>query len=297
MAETSSLSFLAVQVFTGLTLGMFLFIIAAGLTIIFGVLGIVNFAHGSLYMLGAYLGFYVSQAFSPSPAAFWLALLVAPLVVAFFGGAVEVLFLRKIYSRESSYQLLLTYSLVLIIDDLVKFVWGTDFKSPIKPPVLSGSVSILGGDVPSYYIFVLLLGVVLIALLYFVLYRTRWGRIIRAAAGDREMVACLGIDSRTLYTVIFMLGAWLGGLGGALAGPVRTVFPGVGTEIIIEAFIVVVVGGLGSIPGALVAALLLGELKSLGILIAPSMEMVFPFLLMALVLTIRPRGLLGRDYS
>lgn len=289
-----SLPFLGVQLFSGLTLGMFVFLIAAGLSLVFGVLGIVNFAHGTLYMLGAYLAFSVATMLGQTGLGFWASLIVAPLIVAAIGVVVEVFLLRRIYRQNEALQILLTYSLVLIFDDVVKMVWGTDYKAPNRPAVLDQSVSFFGAPFPAYNVFVLLVGIAVMASLWCLLYRTRFGRVVRAAAEDREMTSILGIDARKLYTVVFALGAFLGGLGGTLAGPVRTVFPGAGTEVIIEAFIVVVIGGLGSFAGALVGSLLLGEFTAIGIMLFPRFQMAFPFLLMAGVLVFRPTGLFGR---
>ncbi len=287
------LSFLIVQVLSALRQAAFLFLISSGLTLVFGVLNILNFAHGALYMLGAYFMFWVAVSV-PGPGGFLLALLAAPLGVAAIAAVLETGLLRRIYIQEEIYQLLLTYALVLIIDDLAKIVFGPEFKSIPKPEILSDSVTLLGGTVPVYTLLVVVLAPAVAALLWYLLHRTKTGKIVRATSSDREMADALGINMSILFTLVFAFGAMLAGLGGALAGPVRTVFPGVGTEVIIESFVVVVIGGLGNLWGALVGSLLIGALETLGIIIFPEFEMSLIYLLMVAVLVVRPWGLFGR---
>jgi branched-subunit amino acid ABC-type transport system permease component len=300
MPDLSALSdpgFLSVQFLNGLTHAMFLFLIASGLSLIFGVLGVLNFAHGSLYMLGAYLSYTVASLFVGSPAGFWLALLVGSLAVALVGALIEAACLRPVYRREELEQLLVTYALVLIISDLVKFTWGADNRSGSRPALLAGSVEIAGRDFPTYNLFVVLLGPLVALGLWLVLTRTQFGRLIRAAANDREMVSVVGIDVSRLFTGVFALGAWLGGLGGGLAAPVGAIFPGMDVEVIVESFIVVVVGGMGSLGGTLLGALIIGQLNAFGILLFPRFAIVFVYVLMAVVLVTRPWGLLGRPIT
>jgi branched-chain amino acid transport system permease protein len=290
-------AFLAVQALNGLTQAMLLFLIAAGLTLIFGVLGVLNFAHGSLYMLGAYLSYTIASLVVGSPSSFWVALALAPLVVAVVGGLIETLFLRPVYRREELDQLLVTYALVLIISDVVKFAWGPDNRSVSRPAVLGGAVAIAGRDFPVYNLFVLGLGPLVAIALWLVLARTQFGRLIRAAASDREMVGVVGANVSRLFTGVFMLGAWLGGLGGALAAPVGALYPGMDVEVIAESFIVVVVGGMGSLTGTLLGALIIGQLNAFGILFFPRFALLFVYVLMAVVLVTRPWGLLGKPLT
>ena len=290
-------SFVVVQCLNGLTQAMFLFLIASGLSLIFGVLGVLNFAHGSLYMLGAYLSYTVASAFLGSTTGFWLALVLGSLGVAVVGGVIELVFLRPVYRREELDQLLVTYALVLIIGDLVKLAWGADNRSASRPALLAGSVDIAGRAFPTYNLFVLVVGPLVAFGLWLLLTKTQFGRLIRAAANDREMVGVVGVNVSGLFTGVFMLGAWLGGLGGGLAAPVGAIFPGMDVEVIVESFIVVVVGGMGSFGGTLLGALIIGQLNTFGILFFPRFAIVFVYVLMALVLVSRPWGLLGKPLA
>ncbi len=288
-----SLSFLTVEVLSALRQAAFLFLISSGLTLIFGVLNIINFAHGALYMLGAYLAYGITL-YLVGPSGFFLALLMAPLGVAAVAALIEIGLLRRIYFQEETYQLLLTFALVLIIDDLVKIIFGGEYKSIPKPDFLSGSFVLFGGTVPVYTALVVLVAPVVAAGMWYLLYRTKTGKVVRATSSDREMADALGINMSALFTLVFAFGAMLAGFAGALAGPVRTVFPGLGAEVIIESFVVVVIGGLGSLWGALVASLLIGTLETVGIVVFPAFEMAFIYLLMVLVLIVRPWGLFGK---
>lgn len=288
-------SFLLIQSLSGLTMAMFLFLIASGLSLIFGVLRVLNFAHGSLYMVGAYLTYSYAAQFIDSPGQFWWAVICASFSMAIIGGFIERLFLSRLYLREDLNQLLFTYALVLLISDFAKIIWGTEQLSVSRPAILKGAVSILGQYFPKYNIFVIVLGPTIAFLFWLILHRTRWGRIIRAAALDREMLGSLGINVNWLYTVVFGIGSWLAGLGGALVSPIAAIIPGMDVEVIIDAFIVVVIGGLGSFWGTLLGAIILGQVVSFGILVLPRFSMVFIYILMAVVLILRPWGLLGKS--
>ena len=287
-------SFVFAQSVSGLTAAMFLFLIASGLSLIFGVLRVLNFAHGTFYMLGAYTAFQFVQWTGVSGGAFWLAAFGAALVIALLGGVVERLLFRHLYGTEELYQLLFTYALVLILSDAAKMIWGTQQKSVSRPPELSGAFSIFGTTIPHYNLFILLLGPAIALTVWFVLQRTRVGRFIRAAALDRETLGALGVNVKALYTWVFVIASFLGGLGGALISPMRATTPGMDTEIIVEAFVVVVIGGLGSFWGTFLGALIYGQVLSFGILFFPRFSIFAVFALMAGVLIIRPWGLLGR---
>jgi len=287
-------SFLLIQSLNGLTYAMFLFLIASGLSLIFGVLRILNFAHGSLYMLGAYFTQQFVSLFIDAPGHFWWAVILASLTVALIGVVIERFFLRHLYTREELYQLLFTYALVLILSDFAKIIWGTGQFSVSRPTILKGAVSILDQYFPKYNIVIILLGPCIAFTFWFIILRTRWGRKIRAAALDREMLGSLGVNVSRLFTVVFFIGAWMAGLGGALVSPVSAIVPGMDVEIIINAFIVVVIGGLGSFWGTFLGSLIVGQVYALGILAFPKLSLAFIYVLMALVLILRPWGLLGR---
>ena len=288
------LSFVFAQSLSGLTAAMFLFLIASGLSLIFGVLRVLNFAHGTFYMLGAYSAYQIVMWLGPGPGMFWVAVLGAALGIAVLGGVVERFLFRHLYGKEELYQLLFTYALVLVLSDVAKIIWGTQQKSVSRPPGLTGSVSVWGATIPYYNLFILVLGPALALAFWFVLQRTRAGRFIRAAALDRETLGALGVNVSALYTGVFVLASFLGGLGGALVTPVRTIVPGMDTEIIVEAFVVVVVGGLGSFWGTFLGSVIYGQVLSFGILFFPRFSIFSVFALMAVVLIIRPWGLLGR---
>ena len=287
-------SFVFAQSLSGLTAAMFLFLIASGLSLIFGVLRVLNFAHGTFYMLGAYLAYQFMLWLGPGPGLFWIAALGAALGIALLGGVVERVLFRHLYGKEELYQLLFTYALGLILSDAAKIFWGTQQKSVSRPPELTGSFSLFGTTIPQYNLFIIVLGPAIALAFWFVLQRTRAGRFIRAAALDRETLGALGVNVDLLYTGVFMLASFLGGLGGALISPMRATTPGMDTEVIVEAFVVVVIGGLGSLWGTFLGALVYGQVLSFGILFFPRFSIFAVFALMAAVLIIRPWGLLGR---
>ena len=288
------MSLLLVQLLSGLANAMFLFLIASGLSLIFGVTRIVNFAHGSFYMLAAYLTYSLAATLPGGPAAFYLAVLLAALAVAAIGGLVEVLLLRRVYRAPELYQLLLTFALVLITADLVRWIWGADNKTGPSAPGLAGSVPIAGQLFPSYDLAIIVFGPLVALGLWLLFHRTRWGVLIRAATQDREMVAALGVDQSRLFTSVFVLGSFLAGLGGALQVPRLALTTVMDTSVIVEAFVVVVIGGMGSVWGALLASLLIGVLNAYGVLLLPKIAIVLIFVVMAVVLVVRPWGLLGR---
>lgn len=277
---------------TGLSTGMFIWLVASGLTLIFGVLGVLNFAHGSFYMLGAYCCFTVLSFLGHD---FWLGLLLGPLLVCVAGWIIERFFLRYVYRLELAYQLLLTFAFVLIFDDLVKIVWGAGSIGSPSVPGLAGSVNILGRNFPIYSLFIILVGPLVALGLWAFIEKTWYGRIIRAASSEREMASALGVKVPALFTAVFVFGTWLGALGGGLAVPyVGLLTPGMGEAIIIDAFVVAVIGGLGSLKGAFSAALIIGLLSSFGTRFIPTFDMFLTFILMAAVLIWRPQGFFGK---
>ncbi len=275
----------------GLSAGMFIWLVASGLSLIFGVLGVLNFAHGSFYMLGAYVCFTFLKYWGAN---FWLGLLIGPLSVCLVGYLMERFFLRYVYHLALPYQLLLTFAFVLIFDNLVKMVWGAGSLSPPNLAGLGGSLVILGRKFPIYNLFIIAVGPLVALGLWLMIEQTWWGRIIRAASSDREMAAAIGVRVPTLFTGVFVFGTWLGALGGGLAVPfVGILTSGMGETIIIEAFIVAVIGGLGSLKGAFVGALIIGVLSAFGTRFFPAFDMFLTFILMAAVLLWKPRGLFG----
>ena len=289
------MSLLLVQLLTGLANAMFLFLVASGLSLIFGVTRVINFAHGSFYMLAAYLTFTLTAVLPLGPLSFYTGALLASLGVALVGGIVEVCLLRRLYRSPELYQLLLTFGVVLLIGDAVKGVWGTENKIGPSPPGLSGAIPLLGQLFPTYDLAILLVGPAVALLLWWILHRTRWGILIRAATRDREMVGALGVNQSWLFTSVFVLGSWLAGLAGALQVPRVALSTVMDATIIVEAFVVVVIGGMGSTLGALLGAVLIGVLQAFGILLFPrEFHLAIVFILMAMVLILRPWGLLGR---
>jgi branched-chain amino acid transport system permease protein len=289
-----AISFLLGQTFSGLTTAMFLFLIASGLSLVFGVMRVLNFAHGSFYMIGAYLAWQGVHWLAPLAGSFWLAALMSAVGVALLGCVVERLLLQQLYGREELYQLLLTYALVLILADGARFIWGTDQLSVATPKLLAGSLRILGANLPLYNLFIIMLRPLIAVAGWLVLHRTGPGRMIRAAALDREMLQALGADVGVLYTMMFVASAFLAGLAGALVSPIQSVVPGMDVEIIVQAFIVVVIGGLGSFWGTFWGSLIYGEVLAFGILIFPGFSLFSVFALMAVILIVRPWGLLGQ---
>jgi branched-chain amino acid transport system permease protein len=289
-----NLSFLFSQFMGGLTAAMFLFLIASGLSLIFGVLRVLNFAHGSFYMLGAYMAWQVVHSLQPTGATFWLAAIGAAVGVAILGGIVERLLFRFLYGREELYQLLFTYALVLILGDAAKWTWGTQQLSVSRPAILNGGFEVFDTVVPYYNLFIILIGPAIALSVWLMLTRTSLGRMVRAAALDREMLDALGANVGWLYTGMFMMSAALAGLAGALVTPIQSIVPGMDVEIIVQAFIVVVIGGLGSFWGTFWGSVLYGQVLSFGILIFPGFSLFSVFALMAVILIIRPWGLFGR---
>jgi branched-chain amino acid transport system permease protein len=274
-----------------LDIGLLLFIIAVGLNIVFGVLNIINFAHGALYMLGAYLAFTLINIVGMP---FWAALLLAPLGVAILAVLIDRFLLRYIYSRDIADSLLLTFALLLIINESVRMIWGSGIQVVQPPQLLAGSMDIMGSSIPTYSLFVIVMGLALLAGLWLLFNRTRIGRIMRAAALDRDMAEVLCINTRLVVTGVFAFGAWLAAVGGVIAAPMRALDPGMGDKIIIESFIVVVIGGLGSFPGALLGAIILWLIHGFGGRYFPEVNMLLPFLGMALVLLFKPNGIMGK---
>jgi branched-chain amino acid transport system permease protein len=283
------LAALAAQIFTGLVLGGILVLLAIGLSLIFGLMTVVNFSHGALYMLGAYVAFTILSVTK----SFWVSLVLAPLVVGALGLLIQRFLIRRLYGRSPDDPLLLTFGLSLVIVESVKVVWGKVGLTVDPPRDLAGAVNLGFMNFPVYRLFVVAVTAVVLIGLWLFLEKTNVGLIIRAGTRDPLMVRALGVDLGRIWLLVFGLGIALAGLAGVLAGPMRGVYAEMGVEIIIECFVVVVVGGMGSLAGAVVAGLLIGEIVSLTTFFAPKLAEIVVFLVMAVVLLVRPSGLFG----
>jgi branched-chain amino acid transport system permease protein len=282
---------LSSQFLVGLSRAMILFVVCAGLSFVLGVLRVPNIAHGSLYMIGAFATFTITKLISGS-VGFWIALIVAPLLVALISLIAERGLFCHLYQREHLMLLLFTFALMLILGDLVKLTWGAEYRSVMAPPFLSGSISIFGSSFPRYNLFLLFIGPLVAISLWLFTNKTKIGKISRAAAVDREMVGVLGINVSWVFAIAFVIGCYLAGVGGALVAPTASIIIGMDHSLIIEAFLIVTIGGLGNMWGALVGSLIFGVTQSLGVLMWPQFAIVFPYLAVVIVLLLRPQGLL-----
>ena len=278
------------QALNGLAYGALLFLLSVGLTLIFGMLGVVNLAHGSFYMLGAYAGL-ATLAVTGN---FWLAAITAPLAVGLVGALVERGLLRPLYRRSPLDQVLLTFGLIYLFEDLVKWGWGGRIRSIPPPELFSGRVTLGGLTLPSYRLFVVAFGLLVAILLWLLIEKTRLGALVRAGVYDAEMTAGLGIDIGRVFTFVFAFGAALGGLSGVIAGPIQSAYPSMGVSVLIPALIVVVIGGLGSLKGSFVGSLIIGQAETFGKVWLPGVSMLMIYVVMALIVLLRPQGLFGR---
>ncbi len=287
------ISLLFAQALSGLSRGMLLFLIASGLSLIFGVMNILNFAHASLWLVGAYFCYTFWYLMQDYAFGMWVSIVLAAFALAAIGWIIEVVLIRRVYERELPEQLLLTYAMVLIIGDLIKIVWGVEDKIIVRPPLVAGPVFILGVPLDSYFIFVIMTGICVAIGLWFFLQKTRYGQIVRAAVFSREMVGALGIPIPRIYTGIFVLGIFIAGLAGGVQAPIGSITLGMDMAVIIQAFCVVVIGGFGSLFGTFVAAIIVGEAYAFAILFWPQGALVLIFIVTAFILIIRPWGLFG----
>ena len=283
---------LVCQVLLGLSRTVILFIVASGLSLILGVLRIPNIAHGSLYMIGAFMAYTVSRLFGGGIMGYWMAVLLAPLAVALLSFVAERGIFCRVYDREHIMLFLLTFAFSLMFGDLVKMVWGAEYRTVPMPSFFQGSIPILGLPFPIYNFFLLLIGPLVAIALYLLVNKTKMGKISRAAAVDREMVGGVGVNVSRVFCTVFVIGCLLAGLGGVLVAPIVNVSLGMDHTLIMEAFLIVIMGGLGNVWGALLGALIFGITQSLGILIWPQFGIVFPYAAVVVVLSFRPTGLL-----
>jgi branched-subunit amino acid ABC-type transport system permease component len=278
---------IAFQLIIGIATAMLYWIVSSGLTFTFGVTRILNFAHGAFYMLGAYF----TLTFFEVIGNYMVALLVGSLLVGLIGAGCERAFISKIYHLPVPFQLVLTFGLILIFEDMVRMVWGAVPRMMMAQ--FTGSLSVFGRTLPMFSIYIIIAGVLIALLLYYVLSRTYWGMQIRAITADPEMAMCCGLNPSFLYATAFMFGAFLAGLGGGLTLPISSAAPGMGENIIIYAFIVTVIGGLGSIKGAFISALIIGIIEALGAFFVPWLAIALPYIALSAVLLLRPEGIFG----
>ncbi len=285
----TGLSIILIQAIHGLVYGMLLFLVASGLTLVFGMMDVLNIAHAGFYMLGAYIGSTIAVVTGN----FLLALLLAPLAMAILGALVERFFLRKVHVHGHAFELLITFGVFYVIGEVVKWFWGNFPRAVDVPPFLSGAIPIFGATYPAYRGFILLISFLILATMLYVFMKTRIGINVRAAVSDPEMVNALGINVPRLMLGVFAGGSALAGLAGVVASPVLSTYPGMGLDMMVDTFVVIVIGGFGSLFGAFLASIMIGELQSFGVLFIPRLALVFQFLLMAIVLIVMPTGLFG----
>lgn len=285
---------ICLQAISALVSATFLFLMASGVSLIFGVCRVLNLAHGSMFMLGAFLAYTITASSAATLQAFWIAVIVAPLATALLGAVLERVLIRRFYGADLLVQLMPMVALIYIISDISRFSWGV---SPRSVPVLGlfGTITVLDITFPAYYLVVLLASVLVGGTLWFIIARTRWGILVRAAAQDREMSAACGVNQAKLFTTVYAVASWLAGLAGVLAVPISGASLETDMSTVIDAFVVVVVGGMGSVLGSMLASLLIGLVNAFGILVFPQFAMTFVYTLMALVLIVRPSGIFGRE--
>jgi branched-chain amino acid transport system permease protein len=277
----------------GLAYASLLFLVSSGLTLVFGLMNVLNFAHATFYMLGAYFSYSIFRLTGQ----FWLSLLLCPLLLGILGALVERFLLRRVHRYGHLHELLLTFGVAYVITELVKFFWGNYALSISLDGFLTESVSFLSIEYPIYRLFIIACAVIVGLLMYLVIYRTRVGIIVRAAVNDSQMVDALGINVQFVFMSVFAVGAALSGFAGVIAGPLLTTYPGMASDILIDAFVVIVVGGFGSLGGAMLSSIIIGELQSFGVLLFPSLALALVYLLMAIVLIVKPSGLFGVEQS
>lgn len=284
---------IALQFVSGLLKAMFLFLLASGLSLIFGVSRVLNIMHGAFYALGAYLIFTASRIAPLGVGGFALAVIVSALMLGCMGALFEIVVLRRVYPAGMLFVALVTFGGLLVIEEGIKIVWSADLATVARPAALSGAIAFGSNRLPVYNLTLLAVGAAIALGLWLLVERTRFGLIVRAAAIDREMLSALGVNVPRIYTLTFALGSCLAAVAGALAAPMVGLTPSMGSQMIIETFAVVVIGGLGSLPGSLIGALIVGQLEAFGIVVLPEIAMPLLYLVMAVILIVRPTGLLG----
>jgi branched-chain amino acid transport system permease protein len=285
------LPFLVTQCVNALSQAALLFFLGVGLTLIFGIMRIVNFAHGSIYMLGAFVGYTAARI----TGSFWVALIAAPIVTGLFGTAFELGIMRRLYRRDGSAFLMVTFGLALILGEAIRLIWGSEALQVKGPAAFSGVVFILDEPIPLYRLFLATAGIVVAIAIWQFLEHTRLGLLIRATSQNAEMVHALGTDVNLVRSGVFGIGCGLAALGGVMAAPLVTASLGMAASVIIDAFVIVIIGGMGSFPGSLIGALLVAFVQVFGNYYFPDLALAFMYLIMLLVLVVRPGGLLGKE--
>jgi branched-chain amino acid transport system permease protein len=284
--------FYLIQLLNAVQYGLLLFLLASGLTLIFGIMGVINLAHGSFYMVGAYLAYWLAKA----TGSLWLAIPIAIVIAFAIGLLLETTIIRRLYKRDHLYQVLLTFGLILVFEELRSILFGNDVHGVAVPALLNFSIPLTETlSYPMYRLFITAVCLIIAAVLYFVIQKTRIGMMIRAGNSNREMAASLGVNIPLLFALVFAVGMALAAFAGAIAAPITSVAPGMGNPILIICFVVVVIGGIGSINGAMIASLLIGLADTLGKILAPEYSGVAIYLLMAVVLLWRPQGLANKS--
>lgn len=287
----STLAFLLTQTVNALSQSALLFFLGVGLTLIFGLMRIVNFAHGALYMLGAFVGYSLAKW----TGSFWIALAVAPVLVGLFGAAFEATILRRLYRRDAHAFLMVTFGLALVIGEAVRLTWGADALQVPPPPLLADVIFLLDEPFPLYRLFLVATGAIVAVAIWQFLERARLGLLIRATSQNADMASALGVDIKLIRSCVFGIGCGLAALGGVLAAPLVTASNGMAATVIIDAFVIVIIGGMGSFPGSLIGALLVGFVQVFGNYYLPDLALAFMYLVMLAILVVRPGGLLGKE--
>jgi branched-chain amino acid transport system permease protein len=292
--EAVPLDVIILQIVGGLSEGMIVFLCAMGLTLILGSLKVLNISHGSIYMIGSYFVVTGNALMLALPGHFYLALIAATLGAAIVGGIIEVLVVRPIYKLDHIYQFITTFAVTFIVMDLVKIFWGGSYHTLNYPSYLQGPITFSGLILPKYNVALILFGIAVFVAMYLFIHKSRFGLVVRGITVDRMMMSVFGFDVARMYTFVFMLGCALAGLGGAAVAPISAAGPGIDISVLIKSFIVIVVGGFGSIGGALLAAMVIGLVNAFGILFIPKVALGFAYFIMIITLIFRPWGLLGK---
>ena len=285
------------QFLSGISVGMGIYLVASGLIIVFSVMDVLNFSHGALYMVGAYLMCSLMTLLAGVPGGFYLSIIITSAIIALIGGLIEFLTIRRVYGQHLLYQLLICFGLIWVIHDLTKIVFGSLYTHTYPPAYLAGPAHIFGVIFPRYNLIIIFLGAFVFVGTYLFLQKTKWGALIRAITTEPEMARVLGHNVNRIFLIVFMIGCLLAGFGGAVTAPNITVMLGIDLSMVLYCFIVIVLGGLGSLVGALVASLILGLVQSFGILIVPELSIALPYVLILIVLLVRPQGLFGKPVT